>query len=139
MRVLPRVAAHRGQSLLEFALVLPALLMIVMGTFDLGWAVYAQNTIALAAREGARTAIIVTRSDDAIRARVKNTSQGLALSDADITITPAGGTAPWYRPRAAPVTVSVRYNFVPVTPLIGNIVGSGGSIPLHADATMIVE
>ncbi|MGE5140346.1 MAG: TadE/TadG family type IV pilus assembly protein, partial [Rudaea sp.] len=129
----------RGQSLLEFALVLPALLLMVMGIFDLGWAVYAQNSIALAAREGARTGIITTRPDSMIRAQVKNTAQGLALTDDDITIDPVEGAGPWFRPRGGKVTVTVRYNFVPVTPLIGNIVGVGGSIPLVADATMYVE
>lgn len=131
--------ADRGQSLLEFALVLPVLLLLVMGIFDLGWAVYAQNSIALAAREGARTGIITTQSDAVIREQVKNTAIGLVLSDADIDISPVGGSGPWFRPRGGKVTVTVRYSFVPVTPLIGNIVGVGGSIPMVADATMYVE
>jgi hypothetical protein len=43
-----------GQSLVEFALVLPILILIIYGVFDLGRAFYGLVTIANASREGAR-------------------------------------------------------------------------------------
>ena len=49
---------QRGQGLVEFALVLPVLLLIVTGLFDLGRAVWQENTLAYAAREGTRFAIV---------------------------------------------------------------------------------
>jgi Flp pilus assembly protein TadG len=51
-------ARETGQALVEFALVLPVFLLIVFGVFDLGRAVYAYNTVANAAREGARVAAV---------------------------------------------------------------------------------
>lgn len=48
----------RAQSLVEFALVLPVILLIITGIFDLGRAVWQENTLAYAAREGTRLAIV---------------------------------------------------------------------------------
>lgn len=43
-----------GQSLLEFAMVLPLLLLIVLGVIEFGRAYYQYNTLSKAVREGAR-------------------------------------------------------------------------------------
>src|SRR4051812_46748295 len=48
----------RGQALVEFALILPVFLIMLMGVIDLGRAIWAQNSLAAAAREGARLAIV---------------------------------------------------------------------------------
>ena len=47
-----------AQSLVEFALVLPVILLIITGLFDAGRAVWQENTLAYAAREGTRYAIV---------------------------------------------------------------------------------
>jgi Flp pilus assembly protein TadG len=47
-----------GQSLVEFALVLPVLLLIITGLFDVARATWQENTLAYAAREGTRYAIV---------------------------------------------------------------------------------
>jgi Flp pilus assembly protein TadG len=47
-----------GQALIEFALVLPLLLLIITGLFDLARATWQENTLAYAAREGTRYAIV---------------------------------------------------------------------------------
>lgn len=48
----------RGQTLVEFALVMPIFLMLLIGIFDLGRVVWANDTLASAAREGVRYAIV---------------------------------------------------------------------------------
>ncbi len=45
---------NRGQGLLEFALVLPFLLVIVFGVFDLGRVFFTTITLVSASREGVR-------------------------------------------------------------------------------------
>jgi Flp pilus assembly protein TadG len=50
--------AQRGQSLVEFALLLPLMLLIITGLFDVARAVWEENTLAYAAREGTRYAIV---------------------------------------------------------------------------------
>jgi hypothetical protein len=47
-----------GQSLVEFALVLPIFLAILIGMVDVGRAIWANNAVANAAREAARYAIV---------------------------------------------------------------------------------
>jgi hypothetical protein len=49
---------ERGQSLVEFALLLPVMLLIITGLFDVARAVWQTNTLAYAAREGTRYAIV---------------------------------------------------------------------------------
>lgn len=45
---------EKGQSLVEFAFIIPVLMLILLGVFDFGRAFYAYNAISNAAREGAR-------------------------------------------------------------------------------------
>jgi hypothetical protein len=47
-----------GQAVVEFALALPLFLLLVTGLMDLSRAVWQENTLAYAAREGTRYAIV---------------------------------------------------------------------------------
>ena len=47
-----------GQALVEFAVLLPLILLIVTGLFDVARAVWQENTLSYAAREGTRYAIV---------------------------------------------------------------------------------
>lgn len=53
----------RGQSLVEFALVFPIMMLLIAGFFEIGRAVFAFNTIANAARQGARVAAVNQLAD----------------------------------------------------------------------------
>lgn len=53
-----RSLRRSGQALVEFALVLPVLLLVVTGIMDAGRAVWQENTLSYAAREGTRYAIV---------------------------------------------------------------------------------
>ena len=50
--------AEGAQALVEFAIVLPVLLLAILGLLDLARAVAQENTLAFAAREGTRYAIV---------------------------------------------------------------------------------
>ena len=54
----PAERGESGQSLVEFALIIPVILLIITGLFDAGRAVWQENTLAYAAREGTRYAIV---------------------------------------------------------------------------------
>ena len=47
-----------GQALVEFALVLPVLLLVIFGLLDVARAVWQENSLAFAAREATRYAIV---------------------------------------------------------------------------------
>ena len=53
-------ASHKGQSLIEFALVLPILLIITFGIIEFGMMLYNQQIITNASREGARAGIVAS-------------------------------------------------------------------------------
>ena len=53
---------ERGQSLVEFALVLPMLLVVCIGMAEVGRVTWAWNLAQQAAAEGARRAIVVSNS-----------------------------------------------------------------------------
>lgn len=53
-----RRAGSGGQSLVEFALVIPIIVLLVVAFVEIGRAVFAYNTIANAARQGARVAAV---------------------------------------------------------------------------------
>lgn len=50
-----------GQSLVEFALVLPLLLLLLLGIINLGYMIFMYAQINHAAREGARAAAVLPR------------------------------------------------------------------------------
>jgi Flp pilus assembly protein TadG len=49
---------QRGQTLVEFAMVIPIFLALVLGIIDLGRVIWANDVLASAAREGARWASV---------------------------------------------------------------------------------
>lgn len=55
---------RRGQALVEFALVIPIVILLMVGLFDFGRVVFINNTLGDGARHGARQAIIDPRSAD---------------------------------------------------------------------------
>lgn len=55
--------SDRGQSLVEFALILPVLVILLVGIFDLGHVVWTNDALANASREAARYAIVHGGSD----------------------------------------------------------------------------
>ena len=99
-----------GQSLVEFALCLPVLMLLVVGIFDLGRAFNAHIVITNAAREGAYYGSLYPHDTSGISAQAINEAQGsgipLAGEDIAISTTGANGT---------PVSVTVTYDFAFLT------------------------
>ena len=87
----PSTTSHRrtaGQSLVEFALLLPVLVLIAVGVFDLGRAFHALITISNAAREGARYGALHP-SDEALiidAAVDEANAQGITIAPEDVLI-----------------------------------------------------
>ena len=74
-----------GQSMTEFAFVLPVFILVMVGLFDLGRAVFAYNTITNAAREGARLAI-VNQDIPSVVERAKAQTAIVELDDPSVNV-----------------------------------------------------
>jgi Flp pilus assembly protein TadG len=130
MRILPRRKDNSpGQTMVEFALIIPIFILILMGIFDLGRAIYTYTTINNAAHEAARLAIV-----DQNAAEVRDTAVGQAVG---VRVVPADVTVRWLSanytdvapcnatPRfGCAVEVTVAYAFTPATPVIGDLLGT---------------
>lgn len=108
---------EKGQSVVEFALVVPILLLLVLGIMEFGRAYSANLTLQNAAREGARLA--VTGATDArITQRVKDSAPTLDPARINVSVTPSS------RHQGDNVVVTVTYDFQYLTPFIQDLAGS---------------
>ena len=128
-----------GQEIVEYALILPILLALLLGIMDLGLAVFNYNTLSNAAREAARTGI-VTRNELSIL------TAGLRLTAAT-PLTRTNFTVRWLDEDDATVSsdvavkvrVTVARDYRLVTGLLFTLFGLQGTIPMTATATMHLE
>lgn len=110
-----------GQTLVEFSLILPIMLIMLFALVDFGRAFYTWIVVTNAAREGARTGA-VQQPVDAIKTQVVKTASGLDSTKLTITVVNAQGT------RGQTVKVDVTYNFSYVTPLKALMAMGGQSL-----------
>lgn len=123
-----------GQSVVEFAMVIPMIMLLILGALDLGRAVYTYNTLAQAAREGNRVAIVnQVATDVRSRAIASAASLGLTSSNVDVCFKTSATSQ---RSCASPATdncpqatrsigclaiVTARLSYQPMTPVVGLI------------------
>jgi hypothetical protein len=75
----------RGQSIIEFALVLPILLMVLFGITEFGRAIMVKNILHTASREGARLAAVSAEGDSlSVQDRVREVLLAASIKPADI-------------------------------------------------------
>ncbi|MDR7866091.1 MAG: pilus assembly protein [Sporomusaceae bacterium] len=117
MRTIYRyVRNRRGQAIVEFALVLPVFLLLLVGMMEFGLVLHDYVTVAEAARVGARAAS-VHKDNATITAATKNAAPGLSADQLTVTITPDVLTA---RTTDTAVTVTVVYPVPTYVPSITN-------------------
>ena len=108
---------------MEFALILPVLVLVLVGVFDLGRALFYLITINNAAREGARYGTLHT--DEAVTALqaaavAEAQGSGINITAANVTVVcpeDVGGPA-WPCDRGNAIRVWVNYTFEPILQII---------------------
>lgn len=112
--------------MVEFALIFPIFILVLVGLFDLGRAVFAYNTISNASRESVRVAIVNQTTTDVQNEAVKQgVSLGLVPADVTIAYVGADGTGTCTAPygMGCLATVTVQYAYTAATPVISQIIG----------------
>lgn len=130
----------RGQTLVEFALIVPLFVLVLVGIFDLGRAIYAYSTISNASREAARLAI-VDQVEEHIRQRALDAAANLNVTGSQVDVTflapdekgPCNLAGTMYN---CVTVVTVEYSFSAATPGISATVGN---ITLSASTHTPVE
>ncbi|HEY8765645.1 MAG TPA: TadE/TadG family type IV pilus assembly protein [Dehalococcoidia bacterium] len=114
---------ERGQSMVEFALIVPLFLLLMFAIVDFGMGFYSWITVTNAAREGARIGAVGADSAT-ITQKVKDTV-GPSLNNSNLTISVSNAKG---NP-VDPVVVTVNYQYTLITPLSSLIhLVSGGSM-----------
>jgi Flp pilus assembly protein TadG len=139
----PRPRGHHGQSLVEFALVVPLLTLLFLGAVDLTRAFYTYIGLQNATREAARVVIDFPYEYDDTAACSAGNQEGLpyvtvSCGAGTLTFSPAANTSanpPARVPGRAPVTVTATATFTPLTFLMTAV--TGGTITLRASTTML--
>jgi Flp pilus assembly protein TadG len=133
--------------MVEFALLIPVFILIVVVIFDFGRAIYYYSALHNAAREGARFGVIHPQDEyyADIQQKVHDYAIGLNIPLENITVdvgpsNSVGGEATYE------VGVEVEYCFDPVTPLVELFLPNADHPPcdakellLTSDATMRTE
>ncbi|MFQ6016325.1 MAG: TadE/TadG family type IV pilus assembly protein [Anaerolineae bacterium] len=98
---------EKGQTLIEFALIVPVLVLIVFGILEFGRAFYAYSAIANSAREGARYGVVAPDDTTGIKNAAISKAVAVSLTESDITISyPDGSSSSGNR-----IRVDVSYLF----------------------------
>jgi Flp pilus assembly protein TadG len=138
-----RAASAAGAELIEFALVLPILLLVILGIFDFSFAFQRYQVLTNAAREGARIGVLPGYGDADITARVLEYASASGLPDAvsllsttvdRSTIGPVGNTF-----NVVTVNASYPHPFTFMAPMAALFGREFGAMTLTGSATMRVE
>ena len=148
---------HGGQSMVEFAILAPIFFLLLLGTIDLGRAIYIYNTISDAAREGTRAAVPfdtpLPTNATVMGAVQSKLGGGFSLSQDPCSGQPVTASCPttpttpntgfiWYSagigtPGRQPVTVKISFLFQPWIPVVRDAAGNG--VVISAESTMVTE
>jgi Flp pilus assembly protein TadG len=124
---------RRGQAMVEFALILPILLLLVIGIVEFGRAWNISQTLTDAAREGARRSVLFDPSitEQTVRNTISNalTAGGVDPTKAQVDIVDQGSGLD------SKVTITYPYRFVFFGPLMDWTVGQS-TINLTTSFTM---
>src|SRR6187401_3174558 len=124
----PSTRRDRGQALMEFALVIPLFLLLMVALFDLGRAVFAYNTLTNAAREGARLAIVELDAPNVEVHFYRAAEDGTPDTSDPCALVAVNCLA----------VVRFEATYRPITPLISNIL-FGSGVTFTATSVLNVE
>lgn len=134
IRKFRRHPGEKGNSVVEFALTLPILLLVIFGVIHFGRAIMTTNILYTAAREGARAAAIDTTSSY-WQPRVNAVLAAGRVSNGVSTVT--------FDPTTRSVRVTITSQFSVIGRNMPTLIRTGvalpDSIPLSASAVMKYE
>ena len=80
--------ARRGAALVEFAVVAPILMLILLGTIEFGRVMLLKNSVTAAAREAAREATLPSSTEQTVTDAATNYTDQVSPETATVSISP---------------------------------------------------
>jgi Flp pilus assembly protein TadG len=112
-----RLSNQRGTALMETAITIPIVLLVCVGIFEFGRAYQTFQVLTNAAREGARTSVIMSNSDQQVTDAVRNyLTSGRLLNPGSAVITVVRNEAMGAN-TASRITVSYPFSFIVLNPV----------------------
>lgn len=106
-----RRSGRKGAAVVEFAVVLPVFLLMVLGMIEYGRLIMVQQIITNASREGARGAVIEGATNQSVNQLVTSYLEKASIRGATVTVSPSNpGNTKYGDPIA--VTASIPFNQV---------------------------
>lgn len=132
-----------GTAVIEFAFVLPVLLILFFGIIEFSVALYNKAIITNASREAARSGIVyvgpnTTLANESIIAIATNNCQGLISfqDDAEPVVTVTVADSPDFEQQLLTVTINYSYSGLGLGQLLTSM---SGPLDLQASTTMKFE
>jgi Flp pilus assembly protein TadG len=135
MKTLMRRFDERGVAAAEFALLLPALLLILLGIIEFGMIMYGREVVTNAAREGARAGIVQgppKRTEGEIVTIAENYLANTGINSSNVTFTVTGEGS--VSPNNLTVQATYQYNFL--FPYIPMMVGIPSPLNIQTQVVM---
>jgi len=143
--------SRRGQSLVEFALVIPLFMLIFCGICDLGFGLFSRMSVINAARDGARSAVMVqdhSTIPGVAAAAAKSAAAGGLIDPSKVTVNATCLlTNPTTGSVSSPATINcalavvgdsvlvvVHYPYKAIFPLL-----LGASLDLSSSVQMVID
>ena len=131
------MTSERGQALLEFAFLLPILLVFLLSLVDFGIALDRREVIQHAVREGVRQGSIGLSEPEIIDVVVAQSQDVLTAADVTVCYAPGGGGAPaGFAGSAVRVSATLTYTFSMGS---AELLGAFGAGPISVDMTPSAE
>ncbi|MGM7777286.1 TadE/TadG family type IV pilus assembly protein [Arthrobacter sp. KNU-44] len=117
--------SERGAVAVEFAILAPLLIMLLLGIMEFGRAYNVQVSLSNAAREGVRV-MAISNDQTAAKTAAKNAAVALnpQLADTNFTFSPASCTS------GAQMSVTIKYT-------LSTLTGIAGPFPMQGVGVMV--
>jgi hypothetical protein len=153
-----RTRGRRAQGLLEFALVMPLLLLLLMGVIEFGWLIFNYTQIYNGMREGLRYGSVPSFSGtqayqdcDGIRDDIIGTAPNLGLTRAEITVSydqndytsigtcPTGGIGSTTVTAGDRIVIEIKHNVKFLTPFLQTLLPGGFQLDFQAGRSIYLS
>lgn len=125
---------ENGQSVVEFALTLPLVLLLICGMIEMGWMASTRQVLDSLTREGARAGMVTTTKTactTAVNTRITKMKPTYLTKTMTVTITYSNPSSF----KDGDISVNITYDLPPLTP-ITSFLAPGGVFHISSTCTM---